>query len=252
MHGNRDFLLAGKFCEMSGAELLPDPLIVTLYGEPVLVMHGDALCTTTAPTSGCVPRCGNPIGSTGFYPSPSHRAAPSRAPHASAAARIRRIGVRHHRRQRRQRRGGDAQRRRRHPVARPHPPARHSRLAGRRPILHSHRPGRLVQPRQPAALGPQRARTHVPVALNPAPAARRPAPRVHHLPRRRRRAPAVRNGSGIRGRQRDELRLERGEFRDSRLEFQQRRRPPSSAWRHAGPGPCTRGGGRFGIVQAAE
>jgi UDP-2,3-diacylglucosamine hydrolase len=45
MHGNRDFLLAGQFCSMSGAELLPDPLIVTLYGEPVLVMHGDALCT---------------------------------------------------------------------------------------------------------------------------------------------------------------------------------------------------------------
>ncbi len=45
MHGNRDFLLAGQFCTMSGAELLPDPLIVTLYGEPVLVMHGDALCT---------------------------------------------------------------------------------------------------------------------------------------------------------------------------------------------------------------
>jgi UDP-2,3-diacylglucosamine hydrolase len=45
MHGNRDFLLAGQFCRMSGAQLLPDPLIVTLYGEPVLVMHGDALCT---------------------------------------------------------------------------------------------------------------------------------------------------------------------------------------------------------------
>jgi UDP-2,3-diacylglucosamine hydrolase len=45
MHGNRDFLLAKRFCRMSGAELLPDPLIVTLYGEPVLVMHGDALCT---------------------------------------------------------------------------------------------------------------------------------------------------------------------------------------------------------------
>lgn len=45
MHGNRDFLLAEQFCRMSGAELLPDPLIVTLYGEPVLVMHGDALCT---------------------------------------------------------------------------------------------------------------------------------------------------------------------------------------------------------------
>ncbi len=45
MHGNRDFLLSTQFCQMSGAELLPDPLIVTLYGEPVLVMHGDALCT---------------------------------------------------------------------------------------------------------------------------------------------------------------------------------------------------------------
>jgi UDP-2,3-diacylglucosamine hydrolase len=47
MHGNRDFLLAGQFCRMSGAALLPDPLIVTLYGEPVLVMHGDALCAPT-------------------------------------------------------------------------------------------------------------------------------------------------------------------------------------------------------------
>ena len=45
MHGNRDFLLGPLFCAMSGAHLLPDPLIVTLYGEPVLVMHGDALCT---------------------------------------------------------------------------------------------------------------------------------------------------------------------------------------------------------------
>jgi UDP-2,3-diacylglucosamine hydrolase len=45
MHGNRDFLLGAEFSRMSGAELLPDPLIVTLYGEPVLVMHGDALCT---------------------------------------------------------------------------------------------------------------------------------------------------------------------------------------------------------------
>jgi UDP-2,3-diacylglucosamine hydrolase len=45
MHGNRDFLLSDQFCRVSGAQLVPDPLIVTLYGEPVLVMHGDALCT---------------------------------------------------------------------------------------------------------------------------------------------------------------------------------------------------------------
>jgi UDP-2,3-diacylglucosamine hydrolase len=49
MHGNRDFLLSTQFCRMSGAQLLPDPLIVTLYGEPVLVMHGDALCTDDRP-----------------------------------------------------------------------------------------------------------------------------------------------------------------------------------------------------------
>jgi UDP-2,3-diacylglucosamine hydrolase len=45
MHGNRDFLLSTTFCSMSGAQLLPDPLTVTLHGESVLVMHGDALCT---------------------------------------------------------------------------------------------------------------------------------------------------------------------------------------------------------------
>ncbi len=45
MHGNRDFLLGAAFCSRTGARLLPDPLIVTLYGEAVLVMHGDALCT---------------------------------------------------------------------------------------------------------------------------------------------------------------------------------------------------------------
>ena len=45
MHGNRDFLLGARFCALSGARLLPDPVVVTLYGESVLVMHGDALCT---------------------------------------------------------------------------------------------------------------------------------------------------------------------------------------------------------------
>ena len=45
MHGNRDFLLSTDFCRMSGARILPDPITVTLHGESVLVMHGDALCT---------------------------------------------------------------------------------------------------------------------------------------------------------------------------------------------------------------
>jgi UDP-2,3-diacylglucosamine hydrolase len=45
MHGNRDFLLSSRFCEASGAELLADPIMLSLYGERILVMHGDALCT---------------------------------------------------------------------------------------------------------------------------------------------------------------------------------------------------------------
>lgn len=45
IHGNRDFLLGRKFCERSGCRLLPDPIIVELDGERVLITHGDALCT---------------------------------------------------------------------------------------------------------------------------------------------------------------------------------------------------------------
>ena len=44
MHGNRDFLLGQRFSAASGVQLLPDPLLLTLYGRRVLVMHGDALC----------------------------------------------------------------------------------------------------------------------------------------------------------------------------------------------------------------
>jgi UDP-2,3-diacylglucosamine hydrolase len=45
MHGNRDFLIGNEFCEAIGATLLPDPSVVELGGESVLLMHGDSLCT---------------------------------------------------------------------------------------------------------------------------------------------------------------------------------------------------------------
>jgi UDP-2,3-diacylglucosamine hydrolase len=45
MHGNRDFLLGEAFCRASGTTLLGDPLLLTLYGRTLLVMHGDALCS---------------------------------------------------------------------------------------------------------------------------------------------------------------------------------------------------------------
>ena len=45
MQGNRDFLLGQAFCNAVGAELLPDPSVIDLYGTPTLLMHGDSLCT---------------------------------------------------------------------------------------------------------------------------------------------------------------------------------------------------------------
>ncbi len=45
MHGNRDFMLGQTFCHKAGCKLLADPSVVQLCGEPVLLMHGDSLCT---------------------------------------------------------------------------------------------------------------------------------------------------------------------------------------------------------------
>ena len=45
MHGNRDFMLAGRYAALSGMTLLADPARIDLYGVPTLLMHGDTLCT---------------------------------------------------------------------------------------------------------------------------------------------------------------------------------------------------------------
>lgn len=45
MHGNRDFLIGQAFCKAAGCTLLSDPSVIELGGEPVLLMHGDTLCT---------------------------------------------------------------------------------------------------------------------------------------------------------------------------------------------------------------
>jgi UDP-2,3-diacylglucosamine hydrolase len=44
MHGNRDFLLGQGFEKATGVRILPDPSLITLFGRPVLLSHGDALC----------------------------------------------------------------------------------------------------------------------------------------------------------------------------------------------------------------
>ncbi|MCY7389081.1 MAG: UDP-2,3-diacylglucosamine diphosphatase [Burkholderiales bacterium] len=45
MHGNRDFLLGDRFARSASFEILSDPTMVSIGSVPVLLMHGDTLCT---------------------------------------------------------------------------------------------------------------------------------------------------------------------------------------------------------------
>ena len=45
MHGNRDFLLADEFAASTGCILIPDPYIISLNHEKILLSHGDQFCT---------------------------------------------------------------------------------------------------------------------------------------------------------------------------------------------------------------
>lgn len=44
-HGNRDFLVGNDFSKAANLKVLPEEYPLTLYGSPVLLMHGDLLCT---------------------------------------------------------------------------------------------------------------------------------------------------------------------------------------------------------------
>ncbi|NNF66513.1 MAG: UDP-2,3-diacylglucosamine diphosphatase [Gammaproteobacteria bacterium] len=45
MRGNRDFLVGQEFATAAGLELLADEVVIQINGEPVLLVHGDSLCT---------------------------------------------------------------------------------------------------------------------------------------------------------------------------------------------------------------
>lgn len=45
MHGNRDFLLGDRFAHAARLEILADPTVIQLGSVPVMLMHGDTLCT---------------------------------------------------------------------------------------------------------------------------------------------------------------------------------------------------------------
>lgn len=45
MPGNRDFLINQQVANRFGGRMLKDPTVINLYGQSILLMHGDSLCT---------------------------------------------------------------------------------------------------------------------------------------------------------------------------------------------------------------
>ncbi|VFP87840.1 UDP-2,3-diacylglucosamine diphosphatase [Candidatus Erwinia haradaeae] len=44
LHGNRDFLLGKHFACRAGINLIPNECVLEIYGQRLLIMHGDTLC----------------------------------------------------------------------------------------------------------------------------------------------------------------------------------------------------------------
>ena len=45
LHGNRDFLIGEQFCRLANMTLLPDPHVIKLDQQSILLTHGDQYCT---------------------------------------------------------------------------------------------------------------------------------------------------------------------------------------------------------------
>ena len=45
MQGNRDFLIGERFAREANLDILADPALINMQSSPVLLMHGDTLCT---------------------------------------------------------------------------------------------------------------------------------------------------------------------------------------------------------------
>lgn len=70
MHGNRDFLLKEAYAKSAGMTLLPGEHVAELYGERVLLMHGDSLCTDDLPYQQFRAMVRNPAWQQGFLARP--------------------------------------------------------------------------------------------------------------------------------------------------------------------------------------
>ncbi|WIO73166.1 UDP-2,3-diacylglucosamine diphosphatase [Porticoccaceae bacterium LTM1] len=62
LHGNRDFLVGKRFAKAAGCILLPEHHVIDLYGDKVLLLHGDTLCTKDIDYQRFRRKVRNPIG----------------------------------------------------------------------------------------------------------------------------------------------------------------------------------------------
>jgi len=69
-HGNRDFLLGTAYARRAGFAILPDPAVVLAYGRPVLLTHGDLLCTDDAAYQQFRAQTRDPAWRAGFLAQP--------------------------------------------------------------------------------------------------------------------------------------------------------------------------------------
>ncbi|MBT0724720.1 UDP-2,3-diacylglucosamine diphosphatase [Rosenbergiella sp. S61] len=45
IHGNRDFLVGEQFAHQAGMQRLPEEVVLERFGQRLVIMHGDTLCT---------------------------------------------------------------------------------------------------------------------------------------------------------------------------------------------------------------
>ncbi|MBT0728486.1 UDP-2,3-diacylglucosamine diphosphatase [Rosenbergiella australiborealis] len=45
IHGNRDFLVGKKFARQANMQILPEEYVLERFGQRLVIMHGDTLCT---------------------------------------------------------------------------------------------------------------------------------------------------------------------------------------------------------------
>jgi UDP-2,3-diacylglucosamine hydrolase len=83
VHGNRDFLLGDAYARRAGITLLPDPCVIHVEGERVLLMHGDTLCIDDAPYQAFRAQSRAPLWQHAFLTQPKARRS-SFAEHARA------------------------------------------------------------------------------------------------------------------------------------------------------------------------